>query len=139
MALFSSQKFNNQSLASRGEAAARHDYERRGCRILARNLINIRGKRIGEIDFIALRNESIHFVEVKTRSSPVDRFGGARYSVPLSKQKKLLKIVKLFLLKYPPYRSLRPQIDICLVWAETLDKGRFSVIIIPHAVDDLSR
>ncbi len=136
MASFLSQKFNVSSLAAAGEEAARQEYIRRGYRILASNVTNARGKRIGEIDFIALGAGSINFVEVKTRSRTADRFGGARHAVSYFKQKKLAKIAKLFLLKYAEYRYLRPQIDVCLVEPHQLDKGRFSVTILLHAVSD---
>lgn len=138
MASFLSQKFNPSSLAARGELLARQHYQRRGWRILGSNLFNGRGKRIGEIDFVALQPGIICFVEVKTRShaSDRDRFGGARYAVGRSKQRKLRKLAQLFLLRYPQYRSLRPQIDVCLVEACGLDKKHFSVTIIPHAVND---
>jgi len=139
MAAFSSQKFNSESLAAKGELAAQAQYEAQGYYILARNVFNSRGKRRGEIDFIALGQNAICFVEVKTRRSKLDRFGGARYSVGFAKQKKLLKLAKLFLLAHPAYRHLQPRIDVCLVEVSAgsmLDKSQFSVIIIAHAVND---
>ena len=140
MALFLSQKFNPRSLASRGEELARLHYRWHGWQIVAQNLANARGKRLGEIDFIALQGKVVRFVEVKTRRSAVDRFGGARFAVPAAKQKKLLKLIKWFLARHPSYQSFRPQIDVCLVEQVSLDKNRFHVTIIPHAVgDDFSR
>jgi len=136
VALFLPQKFDPRSVASRGEALARGHYQRRGCRVIATNVINGRGLRLGEIDFIALKGDAIYFVEVKTRLFRLDRFGGARHSVPPSKQRKLAKIAKLFLVSHPQYRRLRPQIDVCLVEPGVLDNGQFCVTIIPHAVDD---
>jgi Holliday junction resolvase-like predicted endonuclease len=139
MASFLSQKFNVRSLAVQGELLARQYYEVRGYSIIAANLTNSKGKRISEIDFVALGPGSIHFVEVKTRRSKTDRFGGGRYAVDYFKQKKLRKFVYFFLLKHPFHRDLRPQIDICLVEANSLDKADFSVTILPNAVTDSTR
>ena len=137
MASFLSQKFASGSLGAYGESLAQAHYCKLGCRILATNLFNSRGKRISEIDFIATLDHAIHFVEVKTRRNSVGRFGSGREAVDAFKQRKLLKLVYLFLLKHPYYQSFRPQIDVCLVEVSSLDKTRFSVTIVPHAVGDL--
>jgi putative endonuclease len=136
MASFSSQRFNPSSLASRGELLARQYYESQGWGILAINLFNRQGKRVSEIDFIAINHERLCFVEVKTRSRKMDRFGGVRQAVDNFKQRKLRKLAYLFLLRRPSYRQLTPQIDVCLVEANELDKSGFSVTIIPHAVEE---
>lgn len=133
---FLSQNFDDQSLAAKGERAARHFYRQRGWQILGRNIFNNQGKRAGEIDFIAVQSEVICFVEVKTRRREENRFGSGWDAVDYFKQKKLLKIVQLFLVKYPAYRELRPQIDVCLVQVPALDNLSYFVTIIPNAVSD---
>ena len=58
-----------------GEEFARAEYARQGFRIIASNIFNRRGKKMGELDFIALNGRDIVFVEVKTRSAASARFG----------------------------------------------------------------
>lgn len=51
-----------------GENYATRYLKKRGYKILARNWYNAKGKRLGEIDIVARRNDGvIVFVEVKTR------------------------------------------------------------------------
>jgi len=123
-------------IGTKGELIAQKEYKKRGYKIVGANVFNRTGKRAGEIDFIALAKDHIVFVEVKTRSKSIDRFGGARQAVDIYKQRKLRKIVQLFLLKHPQFRNLRPQIDVCLVESLGLDKNEFSVTIIPNTVMD---
>jgi Holliday junction resolvase-like predicted endonuclease len=125
-----------QPIGVRGELIAQEEYKKRGYKIFASNVFNRKGKRAGEIDFIAIAKDHIAFVEVKTRSSTTDRFGGGRFAVSYFKQQKLLKIVKMFLLRHAEFRKLRPQIDVCLVEPNKLDKTAFSVTIIPNTVMD---
>jgi Holliday junction resolvase-like predicted endonuclease len=136
MAGFSSQKFDLSSLGYLGEQAAQGEYRKRGLRIVVANLFNSRGRRMGEIDFIALGNQTIYFVEVKTRTKLIDRFGGACQAVGALKQRRLLKLAKLFLLQHPQFRHLRPQIDVCVVIPINLDKRQFSVTILANVVTD---
>ena len=137
MAAFSSQKFNQDTLAAQGERLAQEHYRKLGFHLLATNLFNSRGKRIGEIDFIATFGQAIHFVEVKTRQAGrPSPFGSAREAVDIYKQRKLRKLVYWFLLKHPYYQTFRPQIDVCLVEVSHLDKTQYSVTIILHAVGD---
>lgn len=133
---FTSQQFSDNSLAATGELAAREFYRQRGWRILGRNLFNSRGKRAGEIDFVAMLEGVVCFVEVKTRLTGSDKFGTALEAVDYFKQKKLLTVVKLFLLHHPSFRHHRPQIDVCVVEFAFLDKPPVSVTIIPNAVSD---
>ena len=87
---------------------------------------------------MAADGKTVVFVEVKTRTTSVGKFGTGQESVNKFKQLKLLKSVKLFLLQYPKYQALRPQIDVCVVNYNELDKQPFSAIIISNAVEDWS-
>ncbi len=138
MASFLSQKFNPGSLASQGEIWAQKHYKKLGAHIVATNLFNSRGKRISEIDFIATLGPTLHFVEVKTRRMDRSgRFGSGRDAVDVFKQRKLLRLISLFLVKHPSFRQYQPQIDVCLVELSDLDSAEFCVTIVPHAVSDL--
>lgn len=53
--------------------------------------------RLGEIDIIARKGGELFFVEVKARRS--ERFGSPLESVTLNKQRKIIKISKIFLLR----------------------------------------
>ncbi len=123
------------SLGEWGELEAAKRYKKLGHKILHRNYFNKKGKRLGEIDFIALKDQNIIFVEVKTRSGEVSKFGTGVESVNYFKQQKLLRAVAFFLQTFPVYQKLQPQIDVCLIEVSGIDRQRKSVIIISNAVE----
>ena len=126
-----------KTLGQLGEEFAQKDYEARGYKIIAKNEYNKKGLRLGELDFIAVKDKQIVFVEVKTRSlGGSNWFGTAEEAVNQFKQIKLLKAVKVFLLRNPKYLSFQPQIDVCVVPYNELDKTFKSVKIIVNAVED---
>ena len=51
-------------LGRRGEDLAARHLEKRGCKVVGRNVVN----RIGELDLVALEGQTVLVVEVKTRS-----------------------------------------------------------------------
>lgn len=57
------------ALGRKGEDRAERFLRQLGYRIMARNVTNPSGRRLGEIDIVALDGEKIVFVEVKTRKS----------------------------------------------------------------------
>lgn len=59
----------SDAVGKRGEDQAERFLCRLGYRILARNVTNPSGRRLGEIDIVALDGEKVVFVEVKTRKS----------------------------------------------------------------------
>lgn len=69
--------------------------ERSGLRILARNY-RVRG---GEIDCIALDNDTLVFIEVRYRKSA--RFGGAAASIDVRKQQRVIHAAQVYLMKNP--------------------------------------
>ena len=58
-----------------------------------------------EIDIIALKNEVLHFVEVKMRSSP--KYGLPEDAVTKRKFKSLLNAADEFLYQHPQYRHVQ--------------------------------
>lgn len=126
------------SLGQLGEELARREYQKRGYDIICSNFYNPKGLRLGEIDFVAKNKTNLVFVEVKTRKNPIDKFGSAGAAVNASKQRKILKTAKVFLLQNPKYQVLTPQIDVCIVGFEEVDKSSVSVKIIANAVEDWS-
>ncbi len=113
-----------KSLGQLGEEAAQEEYERCGFKIIAQNEYNKKGKRLGEIDFIAVDKNRIVFVEVKTRNLLSVKFGTGAEAVDQFKQIKILKAVKIFLQKHPEYAKLQPQIDVCVMEYSEVDPVR---------------
>lgn len=124
------------TLGQLGEKWAQEEYKKRGYTIVTANEYNKRGKRAGEIDFIAKNNLKIVFVEVKTRTAGVSKYGSGAESVNLFKKIKLLKAVKMFLARNSRYQEFRPQIDVCVLEVEDVDKSLYSVTILENVVED---
>lgn len=127
-----------KTLGQLGEEAAQAEYKKLGYKIIAKNEYNKKGKRLGEIDFIAADSNHIIFVEVKTRTEGLDKFGKGVESVNIYKQRKILAAVKMYFLRNPKMAELKPQIDVCLIEYRGFDKTFRPAIIIPNAVEDWS-
>ena len=76
---------NNTSLGKRGEDIAEKFLQDRGFKILDRNFQN----KFGEIDLVAVDEDTLVFVEVKTRYS--DKFGKPEEAVTPRKVRKIIK------------------------------------------------
>lgn len=59
----------SNAFGKHGEDQAERFLEQKGYHIVARNVTNPSGRRLGEIDIVALEGEKVVFVEVKTRKS----------------------------------------------------------------------
>lgn len=128
-----------KKLGEWGEQLACEEYLKRGYVLVARNIYNHKGKRMGEIDLIMRTETELVFVEVKTRKG--NKFGTGAEAVTKAKQRKLVRILGWFLRAFPVYKRLRPRIDACIIEAPSyltpssdLDKSAVNVIIIPDAV-----
>ncbi len=133
---FKSAPVKPKSLGQLGEEQAQEEYKKLGYKIIAKNEYNKKGKRLGEIDFIATDKNRIIFVEVKTRTLGSNWFGTAQESVNHFKQMKLLKAVKMYLLRNRKYQEFVPQIDVCVMEYNQLDKSFKPAKIIMNAVED---
>lgn len=116
-------------LGNWGERVAERHYLNRGYILVARNLYNNRGKRLGEIDLIFRNDTQIIFVEVKTRKG--NKFGSAVESITATKKHHLIRVVQWFRRTFPRYAQFQPCIDLCAI---DIDKNSVNVIIIPSAV-----
>lgn len=141
-----------KTLGQLGEEWAQAEYKKQGYTVIAQNEYHHKGKRLGEIDFICRDSRTLIFVEVKTRTVGVGKFGTAAEAVNYRKQIKMLKAIKLYLLKHPELTSLRPQIDVCVIEVEknqgstsltlnagaspSIDKPLYSATIITNSVED---
>ena len=92
-------------LGADGEARAARFLERKGYRILARNL-RIDGV---EVDLIARRGRTVIFVEVKTRRSL--RFGAPETAVDGAKQARIVHAARAWL-REAPRRTPRVRFDV---------------------------
>lgn len=133
-------KFINEdkpkTLGQLGEEWAQKEYRKRGYKIIGANVYNTKGKQAGEIDFIAINKTSIVFVEVKTRKLVVGKFGNGVEAVDIYKQRKMLLAIKMFLQRATQYQTLRPQIDVCSVVVNNVDKKDYSATILENSVED---
>lgn len=100
-----------------GEEAAAKEYEKRGCRIIARNWRF--GKR-GEIDLILEKKEAtdreqtIIFSEVKMRAG--DFFAPAAAAVNGKKQMRIRMLAAVFLAQHPEFRDHQVRFDVVQVY-----------------------
>lgn len=124
------------NLGQQGELWAIKEYEKKGYSLLAQNEFNKKGLRLGEIDFIVKLGKTLAFVEVKTRTLAVGRFGSGAEAVDHFKQLKLLKSVKLYLNRHPELLSLTPRIDVCVITVTNLDRGEYYVTMYENSVAD---
>ncbi len=90
---FAQKNFYKKFLGRAGEVKAAEFLKKAGYKILEKNFRT----HIGEIDVIALDNDYIVFVEVKTRMD--DAFGAPSEAVTLKKREKYFKVATEYLLK----------------------------------------
>lgn len=86
--------FSKLAEGKRGEDIAAEFLKKKGFKIIDRNF-RIRG---GEIDIVALENDTLVFVEVKTRTS--ERFGSALEAITPWKLRALIKTAEFYKLKH---------------------------------------
>ncbi len=125
---------NKKEVGEIGEAAAAERYRHEGYKILNKNFFNHRGKRAGELDFIAIKNKAIHFVEVKSRTG--FSYGSALEGVSRIKQLKLLKIISYFLVKNQIYEAYSCHIDVVTVRVSSFDKSVQKITIYSDVIVD---
>lgn len=91
-----------KELGNRGEEIATRYLKEQGYRILTRNYRS----RYGEVDIICTWEQSIVFVEVKTRAST--SFGSPEESITRSKREHIRKVALIYLQSYPhPFKEMR--------------------------------
>jgi putative endonuclease len=92
-----------------GETRAAAALEAKGMRIVARNFRS----RSGEIDIIALENDTIVFVEVKTWA----RYGleDLRLGVDKKKQGRIIETAKYFLREHRKYNGMGIRFDVVFI------------------------
>ena len=99
---------HNKRLGKSGEDLATDFLISNGYTIITRNYHSA----YGEIDVIALREDTVVFIEVKTRSS---NHQAALNSVSAAKQKKLVNTASIFLSQNPSYELLPTRFDVITI------------------------
>ena len=102
------------SLGKKGEELAAGVLEAAGMRIIAKNVRSDHG----EVDIIALQDQTIVFVEVKTWSA----FGleDLQYSLDLKKQRRIIKTAKYFLSAHREYSKMTIRFDVIFVKGDSV-------------------
>ena len=114
-----------------GEKIACYFLRSKGYSILETNY----QKRIGEIDIIAELNDTLHFVEVKTRTNfSNSKFGPPQESVNCHKQKRLIKTALFYLSEKEYSNDTNWQIDVIAITVER-NKNTAKINHIKNAVD----
>lgn len=105
-------RFLHKLLGDKGERAAVRYLKRKGYRILAKQYRD----HIGEIDIVAMDDERIVFVEVKTRQSTAN--GQPHEAVDIHKQRKLTRLGLAWLKKHKRL-ELSARFDvISIIWPD---------------------
>jgi len=86
-------KDHDKKLGNKGEALAKKHLKKKGYKHLKSNYT----ATVGEIDLIMQDNETVVFIEVKTRRS--ETFASAISAINYGKQKRISKTAKLFIQK----------------------------------------
>lgn len=85
--------------------------------------------RMGEIDIIAKDNETIAFVEVKSRSSAA--FGGPKHAITLQKKRKISKVALQYL-KSTHQSNVRARFDVVAIFSNS---GQDTIELIKNAFE----
>jgi len=72
--------------------------------------------RSGEIDLIMLHQDTLCFIEVKYRKN--NAFGGAAYSIPKSKQRKIIKAALTFIVSHKKFQQHNYRFDALFISPE---------------------
>ena len=115
---------NNKKTGALGEALAEIMLLEKGYRILARNFCC----RYGEIDIIARRGNTLHFVEVKTRTS---HFIEARLAINKQKQEHIWKTAEYYIY-INKIRDMEIQFDAIEIYIE---KESWQINYIPRSIE----
>jgi len=102
-------KKNTSSLGRKGEERAASAIEAIGMSIIERNFRS----QYGEIDIIAVHEDTIIFIEVKAWS--VFNIDNLQYSIDLRKQRKIIKTAKYFLCENRKYSNMSIRFDVIFV------------------------
>jgi len=90
----------------------------KGLKVVARNY---HSNHYGEIDLIMLDQQTLCFIEVKIRKD--NAFGGTAYSIPRSKQQKIIRTALSFLKQQGKYNKYAMRFDALFIQPGPLSRG----------------
>jgi len=125
----------NKLIGRIGERAAADLYLENDFKILVRNFYNRRGKMLGEIDFVALKNDHLHFVEIKTRTGGA--YGAALEALTPRKKHRLVRTAQYFLQHLPCFHNHQAHFDLVSVALDIFDKSVRKITIHSDVIDDI--
>ena len=103
-----------QKIGNLGEKIAENYLKSKDYQILEKNFwVKISGKKFGEIDIIAKKNDKIIFFEIKTFSREQEIFPEEK--VNSKKIQKIQQTAEIWLEKNPQYQDFAPQIDVLAI------------------------
>ena len=95
-----------KSIGDKFEVEAVNLVRATGMRILARNFSG----KTGEVDIVAVADDTLVFLEVRARRHP--RYASAAGSVDRRKQLRILRTAQLFLQRYPQWAHMPCRFDV---------------------------
>ena len=116
-----------RALGAAGEAAAAAELQRRGYRILEKNVRTA----LGELDLVARHGDTLCFIEVKTRRSTA--FGYPQEAITRTKQWHLIRMAQWYL-KARGFTGSPARFDVVALLMGP-DNHPTSIDVIPHAFD----
>ncbi len=114
------------NLGNFAEFLARLYFRVKGYKILKKNYKSALKIPAGEVDFIAIKRNTLIFVEVKKRQT-IEK---ARYAIRTKQQKRIVNAAKLFISQNPTYQNFNIRFDAILI------KLPFSIIHIQSAWEE---
>ena len=109
----------NRAKGVAGENLACEYLGARGFEILARNFSGSANFHGGEIDIIAKKGETVHFIEVKSRTT--DRFGVGREAVDRTKQRTIRAVASRWLAKNGLFDRVFVSFDVVEIMGGAVD------------------
>jgi putative endonuclease len=100
---------SRKNFGDSAERVAAMHLEKRGCKIIARNVRT----RAGEIDLITQDPEGLAFVEVKARRGTT--FGAPEEAITPRKQIRMVALAEAFMARRPEFAGLAWRIDVVAI------------------------
>lgn len=111
----------NKVFGAFGESLATEYLSEKGYKVLERNF----SCRIGEVDIIAMQEDTVAFIEVKTRSS--EKFGLPSEAVSLTKQNRIVKTA-LYYMQRNRLLDYMCRFDVIEIIVDPENKSRINLI-----------
>lgn len=124
----------NKKFGDWGENMAETFLRKRGYELLGKNY----RKQTGEIDLIARKEDTLHFIEVKTRTAEsTQKYGLPEEAVSSRKQKRLIETAFAYLSEQNCPENINWQIDVVsIVYSKELGSARIKLL--SNAFDESS-